>query len=53
MSLSHLVSENPNTPELNVSVKNLTVKGSLNNLTPNGGLFMVTSNGPLISNTTD
>jgi hypothetical protein len=53
MSLNHLVSANPDTPELDISVKNLTVQGSVNNLTPAGGLFMITSNGPLISNTTD
>ena len=53
MSLNHLVSQNPDNPELDISVKNLTVQGSVNNLTPSGGLFMITSNGPLISNTTD
>ena len=53
MSLNHLVSANPDTPELDISVKNLTVQGSVNNLTPSGGLFMITSDGPLISNTTD
>ena len=53
MSLNHLVSANPDTPELDISVKNLTVQGSVNNLTPAGGLFMITSNGPLISDTTD
>jgi hypothetical protein len=52
MSLNHLVSANPDTPELDISVKNLTVQ-RINNLTPFGGLFMITSNGPLISNTTD
>ena len=52
MSLNHLVSQNPDTPELDISVKNLTVQGSVNNLTPFGGLFMITSSGPLISNTT-
>ena len=52
MSLNHLVSANPDTPELDISVKNLTVQ-SVNNLTPSGGLFMITSNGPLITNTTD
>jgi hypothetical protein len=52
MSLNHLVSANPDTPELDISVKNLTVQ-SVNNLTPFGGLFMITSNGPLISDTTD
>ncbi len=53
MSLNHLVSANPDTPELDISVKNLTVQGSVNNLTPFGGLFMIISNGPLISDTTD
>jgi hypothetical protein len=53
MSINHLISQNPATPELDISVKNLTVQGSVNNLTPSGGLFMITSNGPLISNTTD
>ena len=53
MSLNKLVSANPDNPELDISVKNLTVQGSVNNLTPSGGLFMITSNGPLISNTTD
>ena len=53
MSLNHLVSQNPDNPELDISVKNLTVEGSVNNLTPFGGLFMITSNGPLISDTTD
>ena len=52
MSLSHLVSANPDTPQLDISVKNLTVQ-SVNNLTPSSGLFMITSNGPLITNTTD
>ena len=52
MSLNHLVSANPDTPELDISVKNLTVQ-SVNNLTPSGGLFMITSNGPLITNTTE
>jgi len=53
MSINHLVSQNPDTPELDISVKNLTVQGSVNNLTPSGGLFMITSNGPLITNTTE
>ena len=53
MSLNHLVSQNPDNPELDISVKNLTVQGSVNNLTPSGGLFMITSNGPLITNTTE
>jgi hypothetical protein len=53
MSLNHLVSQNPDTPELDISVKNLTVQGSVNNLTPFGGLFMITSSGLLISNTTE
>jgi hypothetical protein len=53
MSLNHLVSQNPDTPELDSSVKNLTVQGSVNNLTPFGGLFMITSSGLLISNTTE
>ena len=52
MSINHLVSDNPATPELDISVKNLTVQ-SVNNLTPSGGLFMITSNGPLITNTTE
>ena len=53
MSINHLVSQNPDTPQLDISVKNLTVQGSVNNLTPSGGLFMITSNGPLITNTTE
>ena len=53
MSLNKLVSANPDNPELDISVKNLTVQGSVNNLTPSGGLFMITSNGPLITNTTE
>lgn len=53
MSINHFSSANPDTPELDIRVKNLTVQGSVNNLTPSGGLFMITSNGPLISNTTD
>ena len=53
MSLNHIVSQNPANPELDISVKNLTVQGSVNNLTPSGGLFMITSDGPLISNTTN
>jgi len=53
MSINHLVSQNPDTPELDISVKNLTVEGSINNFTPVGGLFMTTSNGNLIVNTTD
>jgi hypothetical protein len=52
MSLNNLVSANPDNPQLDISVKNLTVQ-SVNNLTPSSGLFMITSNGPLISNTTD
>ena len=52
MSLNHLVSQNPDNPELDISVKNLTV-GSVNNLTPSGGVFMITSNGPLITDTTE
>lgn len=53
MSINHLVSQNPNTPELDISVKNLTVQGSVNNLTPSGGLFMTTSNADLITDTTN
>jgi hypothetical protein len=52
MSLNNLVSANSDNPQLDISVKNLTVQ-SVNNLTPSSGLFMITSNGPLISNTTD
>ena len=52
MSINKLVSANPATPELDISVKNLNVQ-SVNNLTPSGGLFMITSNGPLVSNTTE
>ena len=52
MSLNKLVSANPDNPELDISVKNLTVQ-SVNNLTPSSGLFMITSNGPLITNTTE
>ena len=53
MSLNNLVSANSDNPQLDISVKNLTVQGSVNNLTPSGGLFMITTNGPLISNTTN
>ena len=52
MSLNNLVSANSDNPQLDISVKNLTVQ-SVNNLTPSGGLFMITTNGPLISNTTN
>ena len=52
MSINKLVSANPATPELDISVKNLNVQ-SVNNLTPSAGLFMITSNGPLITDTTE